>query len=113
MDIEKVTLSTDSGNATVPTLEYTQQLIANLVNSAPAALDTLKELANALGNDPNFATTITNLIGQKAPNTTMTAATASAAGKTGLVPAPSAGSQTKFLRGDGTWQPIISVTFNE
>lgn len=34
----------------------------------------------------------------------MTAATASAAGKAGLVPAPTAGAQTKYLRGDGTWQ---------
>lgn len=36
--------------------------------------------------------------------TIMTAATASAAGKAGLVPAPAAGAQGKFLRGDGTWQ---------
>lgn len=35
----------------------------------------------------------------------MKAATASAAGKAGLVPAPAAGAQSKFLRGDGTWQP--------
>lgn len=34
----------------------------------------------------------------------MTAATASAAGKAGLVPAPAAGAQAKYLRGDGTWQ---------
>ena len=38
----------------------------------------------------------------------MTAATASAAGKAGLVPAPVAGAQGKFLRGDGTWQAIAS-----
>lgn len=35
---------------------------------------------------------------------TMTAATASVAGKAGLVPAPAAGAQAKYLRGDGTWQ---------
>lgn len=40
--------------------------IAGLVNSAPSTLDTLNELATALGNDPNFATTITTLIGTKA-----------------------------------------------
>lgn len=39
---------------------YTDTKIANLVNSAPSTLDTLQELANALGNDPNFATTVTN-----------------------------------------------------
>jgi len=41
--------------------------IASLVNSSPAVLDTLGELATALGNDPNFATTITNSLGLKAP----------------------------------------------
>lgn len=39
---------------------------AKLVASAPEALDTLDELSAALGDDPNFATTITNLIGTKA-----------------------------------------------
>ena len=43
-----------------------QQAIASLVDSSPAALDTLKELASALGNDPNFATTITNELSGKA-----------------------------------------------
>ena len=40
--------------------------------------------------------------------TKMTAATASAAGKEGLVPAPAAGAQGKFLRGDGTWQAVAT-----
>lgn len=40
--------------------------ISNLVNSSPIVLDTLGELAAALGNDPNFATTITNSLGLKA-----------------------------------------------
>ena len=39
--------------------------VSNLVNSAPATLDTLSELASALGNDPNFATTITTQLGNK------------------------------------------------
>lgn len=41
---------------------YTDTKVAALVNSAPAILDTLKELADALGGDANFATTITNSI---------------------------------------------------
>ena len=41
--------------------------VANLVATAPATLDTLNELAVALGNDPNFATTITNGLALKAP----------------------------------------------
>ena len=40
--------------------------IDDLVNSAPNTLDTLNELANALGDDPNFATTITTTLGGKA-----------------------------------------------
>jgi hypothetical protein len=39
--------------------------VANLVDSAPATLDTLNELATALGNDANFATTITSALGNK------------------------------------------------
>ena len=41
--------------------------IAKLVDSAPSTLDTLKELAQALNNDGNFSTSITNLIATKAP----------------------------------------------
>ena len=41
---------------------YADQKIADLVNSAPAVLDTLKELSDALGGDANFATTVTNSI---------------------------------------------------
>src|SRR6185437_3631971 len=41
---------------------YTDGKVAELVGGAPAALDALNELAAALGNDPNFATTMTNLI---------------------------------------------------
>lgn len=40
--------------------------VSDLVNSAPETLDTLNELANALGSDPNFATTVANQIGTKA-----------------------------------------------
>ena len=43
------------------------------------------------------------------PATTMGAATASAAGSVGLVPAPTAGAQDKFLRGDGTWQTMADT----
>ena len=44
---------------------YTDNKVAGLVNTSPETLDTLNELAAALGNDPNFATTITNLVGTK------------------------------------------------
>lgn len=45
---------------------YVNTQVANIVNSAPAALDTLNELATALGNDSNFATTISTQLGLKA-----------------------------------------------
>ncbi len=49
------------------TAAFVQAAIASLVASSPAALDTLNELAAALGNDPNFATTMTNALALKAP----------------------------------------------
>lgn len=49
------------------TTEFTQLAIAALVASSPGALDTLNELAAALGNDPNFAATVTNTLALKAP----------------------------------------------
>ena len=48
------------------TPDYVNKKISDLVNSSPEALDTLKELADAIGNDPNFSNTILDLIGQKA-----------------------------------------------
>ena len=51
--------------ATYATQEDINESISNLVNSAPTTLDTLNELATALGNDPNFAITVATQIGQK------------------------------------------------
>ena len=52
----------------IATTQYVRSEISALVASAPAALDTLNELATALGNDAAFSTTITNSIGLKAPS---------------------------------------------
>lgn len=53
---------------------FVKAAIAALVASSPEALDTLKELAAALGNDPNFATTMTNALAGKQPlDNTLTA----------------------------------------
>lgn len=43
---------------------YVDNKVASLVDSAPGTLDTLNELAQALGDDPNFATTITNQLSE-------------------------------------------------
>lgn len=55
-------LTNDSGFATTT---YVDTSVAGLVDSAPETLDTLNELSAALGNDPNFATTVANQIGTK------------------------------------------------
>ena len=47
------------------TQTYVNTAISNLIDTAPSTLDTLNELAAALGDDPNFATTITTAIGNK------------------------------------------------
>lgn len=51
----------------IATMAALQAAIAALLDSSPAALNTLNELATALGNDPNFATTMTNALAAKAP----------------------------------------------
>lgn len=81
LDTEKAPLSSPSftGNPTAPTASlgtnstqlattaFVQAAVANLVNGAPGALDTLQELANSLGNDANFAATVTNSLAGKQP----------------------------------------------
>jgi len=56
---------TDASLATYATKSYVASQVANLVDSAPATLDTLNELAAALGDDANFSTTITNSLANK------------------------------------------------
>lgn len=58
-------LATPSANSDAATKGYVDTQVSNLVDSAPGTLDTLNELAAALGDDPNFATTITNSIATK------------------------------------------------
>lgn len=61
-------------NTQLATTAFVKSAIAALVASSPAALDTLNELAAALGNDPNFATTMTNALAGKQPlDNTLTA----------------------------------------
>lgn len=50
----------------IATTAFVRTEISNLVDAAPSTLDTLNELAAALGDDPNFATTVTNSIATKA-----------------------------------------------
>ncbi|HFF3230497.1 TPA: prophage tail fiber N-terminal domain-containing protein [Escherichia coli] len=57
----------DAAGNEIANAEFVRKLLAALVDSSPEALDTLNELAAALGNDPNFATTITNALAGKQP----------------------------------------------
>ncbi|EMV6138343.1 phage tail protein [Escherichia coli] len=54
-------------NTQIATTAFVKSAIAAMVGSAPAALDTLNEMAAALGNDPNFATTMLNALAGKQP----------------------------------------------
>lgn len=54
-------------NTQIATTAFVKAALAGLVGSSPEALDTLNELAAALGNDPNFATTMTNALANKQP----------------------------------------------
>lgn len=57
----------DAAGLEMANAAFVRKLIAALVGSSPEALDTLNELAAALGNDPNFATTVTNALAGKQP----------------------------------------------
>ena len=60
------TLGTKADTSTTYTKTEVDKKISDLVDSSPEALNTLNELAAALGDDPNFATTVMNEIGTKA-----------------------------------------------
>ncbi|MFH0443824.1 tail fiber protein [Escherichia coli] len=75
------TAAQGTNNTQIATTAYVRAAISALVGSSPEALDTLNELAAALGNDPNFATTMTNALAGKQPlDATLTALAALATG---------------------------------
>ncbi|EME5645906.1 tail fiber protein [Salmonella enterica] len=57
----------DTNNTQIATTAFVRRAISALVGSAPETLDTINEIATALGNDPNFATTMLNALGGKQP----------------------------------------------
>lgn len=61
------TADESSNDTQLATTAFVRSAIAALVDSSPGALDTLNELAAALGDDPNFATTMTNALAGKQP----------------------------------------------
>ena len=65
--VTATTQSAGDSSTKVATTAYTDTAISNLVDSSPSALNTLNELAAALGDDANFSTTVTNSIATKMP----------------------------------------------
>ncbi len=61
------TAAAGTNTSQIATTGFVKTAVADLVASSPAALDTLNELATALGDDPNFAATMTNALAAKAP----------------------------------------------
>ena len=68
--VDQDSLDLKADQSTTYTKGEVDTKVADLVDSAPETLDTLNELAAALGDDPNFATTVTNSIGTKADQAT-------------------------------------------
>jgi hypothetical protein len=91
------TATAGTNTTQIATTAFVGTAVSNLVNSAPATLDTLNELATALGNDPAFATTIAASIGSKEPAIT-------------------AGTTAQYLRGDkslATFPTVVSSFTND
>ena len=87
------TAAAGTNTTQVATTAFVGTAVSNLVAAAPAALDTLNELATALGNDASFSTTVTNSIATKAPLASPTF--------TGTVTLPT-GTVTSGMIADGT-----------
>jgi len=63
------TAAANTNTTQIATTAYVQTELTDLINGAPGALDTLNELATALGNDANYSTTISTALSQKLPKT--------------------------------------------
>ncbi|MGR7949611.1 phage tail protein [Alcaligenes sp. RM2] len=90
------------------TTAFVHAVSAMLVDAAPAALDTLKKLAQALGNDPNFATTMQDLLAKKADKTDATTSVKGVTAYATDVEAVSRASKTKALTPYGLGQNVQS-----
>jgi hypothetical protein len=100
------TAAASTNTTQIATTEFVRAEVAALVNSATSTLDTLGEIATALGNDANFSTTLTTNLGLKAPLASPTF--------TGTVTLPAAGivftDGTQAKEGVPSRTPIIAKT---
>jgi hypothetical protein len=105
------TAAANTNSTQVATTAFVGTAVADLVASAPAALNTLNELATALGNDASFSTTVTNAIALKSPLASPTftgTLTAPAITATGLITASASG--VAFTDGTQTKEGVPSRT---
>ena len=117
----------DGVTATATELNYVDGVTSNIqtqLNAKAASSHTHSNATtSAAGFLPKLGGGTTNYLRAdgtwaKPPDTNttysqMTGATSSAAGKTGLVPAPAAGYQSRYLRGDGTWATVTAASANQ
>jgi hypothetical protein len=118
--VDTAAIDTDStmaanSDSKIPSQKAVKAALAALVNAAPSTLDTLKELADALGDDANFATTVTTALAGKQPLdsdlTAIASLTTAALGRSLLTGATAA--DIFALLGVGAWTaytPVVTST---
>lgn len=116
------TASVGTNTTQIATTAFVQTAVSNLINGAPGALDTLDELAAALGDDSNFASTVTNSLAGKQPLDADLTAIAALSGTSGFLKKTAAdtwsldtntyitGNQTITLSGDVSGSGTTSIT---
>ena len=117
------TAAANTNTTQVATTAYVQTEITDLIAAAPGALDTLNELASALGNDAAFSTTVTNSLATKLPlaGGTMTGAIAMGTSKITGLGTPTTGTDaatkdyadTKLPLAGGTMSGAIAMSTNK